>query len=32
VTRWINPKMHGLESRHENFNDYKKVFAVTRTR
>jgi len=32
VTRWINPKMHGLEQRHENFTDYKKVFAVTRTR
>ena len=32
VTRWINPKMHGLEQRHENFTDYKNVFAVTRTR
>ena len=32
VTRWINPHMHGLEQRHENFTDYKNAFAATRTR
>jgi predicted chitinase len=32
VTRWINPKMHGLADRHENFKDYMNVFAATRTK
>jgi putative chitinase len=28
VTRQINPNMRGLEDRHENFKDYKKVFSM----
>jgi putative chitinase len=31
VTRYINPHMHGLENRHENFKDYKNMFIATRT-
>jgi putative chitinase len=31
VTRYINPKLHGLADRHENFKDYKNMFIATRT-
>ena len=30
VTRFINPKMRGLEDRHENFKDYKNMFNMAK--